>query len=300
MKADYECGVLASTQAGYLGHAQATARGMTDAAIKYRLRQNLWLPASRGLYLVNGVTGDYRGLIRGAMAILPDPTVSHESAAEIHQMEHVRRGKAVVTVHAGTTHEFPSVTIHRSLDLAAHHRRLHDEILATSPARTLVDLAAVLKPEHMARVLDEALAAGIVTIDEVEEVFLEVARRGRDGSGLMRTLLNERVGSDLVVATRLERVGMGVFENGGLPRPVFQYPAPWDPTRRIDFAWPGYLVGCECDSKRWHTRVADFQTDRSRDNRALAYNWRVFRFTWEDFTKRPTLVVSELRSALAA
>ncbi len=166
---------------------------MSEAAIKYRLRKGLWLPASRGLYRVDGVSGDYQGLLRGATAILPDATVSYQSAAEIHQMAHVRRGKAVVTVHAGTTHQFPGVTIHRSIDLFSHHRLMCAGMLTTSPARTLVDLPAVPKPEHMARVLDEALASGIVTIDEVEMIFIEVARRGRDGSALMGALLNERV-----------------------------------------------------------------------------------------------------------
>lgn len=192
------------------------------------------------------------------------------------------------------------MTIHRSLDLAPHHRRKVDGALTTTTARTLVDLASVLRTEHLAQVLDEGLAAGIVTIEDVQRVFEEVARRGRTGSAAMRKLLAERLGSDLLTATKLERVGMQVFDNGGLPRPIFQYPAPWDSTRRIDFAWPRFRVGCECDSKRWHTRLNDFQIDRSRDNLALAYQWRIFRFTWKDFRERPDFVISQLSAALAA
>ncbi|MGH9896153.1 MAG: hypothetical protein ACREA0_30010, partial [bacterium] len=181
-----------------------------------------------------------------------------------------------------------------------HHRMKVKGLSTTTPARTLNDLPAVLRAEQMAIVLDESLAAKIAPIDEVERVFHEVARRGRTGSALMRSLLRERIGSDLIPATRIERVGMRVFEDGGLARPIFQYPAPWDPNRRIDFAWPRFCVGCECDSRRWHTRLKDFQNDRDRDNLALNYNWRVFRFTWEDFHQRPHLVVSQLRTALAA
>lgn len=114
----------------------------------------------------------------------------------------------------------------------------------------------------------------------------------------MRKLLEERVGDDMVTASRLEKVGFGVFERGGLPRPRWQYPAPWDPDKRIDFAWPHICVGCECDSRRWHTRVADFQNDRQRDNLSLQHNWRIFRFTWEDFTKRPELVIAQLHDAI--
>ena len=300
MKCDYELAELAVSQAGYLGHEQAIARGFTHDAIKWRLKQKLWVPAGKGLYRVPGIVGDNAGLLNAAVAILPKATISHESAAELHQMAYVPRGKAVVTVHASTTHDFPGVKVHRSLDLQTHHQTILAGRPTTTPARTLNDLPAVLNPRQMMHVLDESLAARIATIDEIYAVFAEVARRGRTGTTTMRNLLNERLGSDMLTATRLERVGMRVFEAGEIERPIFQYPAPWDPTRRIDFAWPRQCVGCECDSLRWHTRVKDFQNDRVRDNRALAHRWRIYRFTWDDFTKRPDAIVAQLRQALAA
>jgi hypothetical protein len=116
----------------------------------------------------------------------------------------------------------------------------------------------------------------------------------------MRKILGDRVGAELVEATKIERVGLSVFDSGGLPRPVWQFPAPWDRAKRIDFAWPHARVGCECDSRRWHTRVNDFQYDRDRDNLALLHNWKIFRFTWQDFTQRPGFVIEQLRTALAA
>ena len=58
-------------------------------------------------------------------------------------------------------------------------------------------------------------------------------------------------------------------------------------------------VGCECDSRRWHTRVADSQRDRERDNLLLIHGWKIFRFTWDDFTTRPHLVIAQLRVVLA-
>jgi hypothetical protein len=300
MQIDYELGSLAASQAGYLGYDQVVNRGMTDAAIRWRLEKKFWVPAGRGLYRVSGITGDHRALLRAAVAILPDAVASHESAAELLEIPYVPRGSATVTVHASTTHDFPDVRIHRSIDLFAHHRTETNGLTATNAARTLNDLAAVLKPGHMALVLDESLAARIAAFEEVKAVFGEVARRGRTGTALMRKLIEQRDGTELISATRLERVGKRVFDDGGLPKPVFQYPAPWKPERKIDFAWPDYCVGCECDSRRWHTRIKDFQNDRDRDNFALEHNWRIYRFTWNDFTKRPHLVVEQLRKALVA
>ena len=171
-------------------------------------------------------------------------------------------------------------------------------IWTTTVARTLVDVASVLSRRATARSLDDALSAGRVTIGEVEEVFRATARRGRTGSALMRSLLEERTGSELASATEIERVGMRVFVDGGLPRPVFQFPAPWNCDHHIDFAWPAFCVGCEADSRRWHTRVDQFQSDRDRDNLALIHRWRILRFTWPDFTKRPEYVVRLVRQAL--
>ena len=289
---------LGSRQGGLLGHQQAIDLGLSEAAIRHRVESGVWTSIHKGLYRVAGMSGGFREALTAAMAILPDPTISHESAAEIHQIPYVVRSKAVVTVHSRTTHDFPGVTVHRSLDLIEHHRRRIRDYMTTTVSRTLVDLAATMHRKALANALDEELASGRTDIGEIHQVFKEVARPGRTGSKLMRGLLAERLNDELVTASRLEKVGMSVFQAGGLPRPNWQYPAPWDPTNRIDFAWPHVCVGCECDSKRWHSRVADFQTDRNRDNLALFHNWRIFRFTWKDFTTRPDFVVAQLRAAI--
>lgn len=258
MKADYDLVALAALQAGYLSRQQIDQHGLTEAAIKWRVQEGTLRGVRKGLYRVDGIGGDYRGLIRGAMAILPGPTVSHEAAAEVYGIPYVPRRCAVVTVHQRTTHEFPSVQIHRSLDFIGDHRQLVNSLPTTTPARTLIDLAAVLHPHALRNALDDSLASRLVSIEEVQSVYDHVARRGRVGSGEMRKVLRERDGSESVKASRLERMGMRIFALGGLPEPIWQYPAPWDDDKRIDFAWPYMCVGCECDSRRWHTRVADF------------------------------------------
>ena len=300
MNPDYQLAALAASQAGFLSRDQVDQAGLTEAGLRTRISNGAFVRVHNGLYRVLGIESDYQGLLRGAMNILPDPTVSHQSAAELLELPSVPVGSPVVTVHAGTTHGFPGVRIHRSIDMGDHHRRVLKGMLTTTPARTLVDLAAVMRPSALAYVVDESLAAKLVTIDEVDKVFGEVARRGRTGSAAMRRILEDRIGSEMVSATRIERVGMSVFVEGGLPRPIWQYPAPWNPSKRIDFAWPHFCVGCECDSRRWHGRMADFQRDRERDNLALLHQWKIFRFTWEDLTSRPALVVAQLAAALAA
>jgi predicted transcriptional regulator of viral defense system len=298
MQRDLELGALAARQASFISSRQAAEYGLTPAAIRWRVEEQLWTRARNGLYQVNGVSGDLRGLMRGAVAILPDAAISHESAAELHGIPLVPRGNAVVTVHARTTHGYPGVTVHRSLDLATHQIVTIDDLRTTSVPRTLIDLAAVCKKGLVARAMDEMLASGRVRIEELVSVFEETARQGRTGSKTIRELLGERVGDELVSASKLEQVGMSLFDRGGIPRPEWQYPAPCNPEERIDFAWPPYLAGVEGDGRRWHTRVADFERDRRRDRLSILHRWTILRFTWFDFTKRADEVLTQVRQLL--
>jgi hypothetical protein len=298
MQRDLELGALAAAQASFISSRQAAEYGLTPAAIRWRVEQRLWTPVRNGLYRVNGVQGDVRGLIRGAVAILPDAAASHESAADLHDIAPIPKGKATVTVYARTTHSYPGVTVHRSLDLAPHHLVTVDNLKTTNIARTLIDLATVCRKGMVARAMDDQLASGRVQIEELVAVFEETARPGRTGSKAIRELLNERIGDELVSASRLERVGMDLFERGGIPRPEWQFPAPWNPDERIDFAWPAWLAGVEGDGRRWHTRVADFERDRRRDRLSLLHRWTILRFTWFDFTRRPDEVLAQVRQLL--
>jgi hypothetical protein len=298
MQRDLELGALAARQASFISRRQASEYGLTPAAIRWRVEAQVWTRVRNGLYQVNGVAGDLKGLLRGAVAILPNAAISHESAAELNGIPMIPKGKAVVTVHARTTHGFPGVTVHRSLDLAPDHIVTIGDLRTTNVARTLVDLAAVCRKGMVARAMDEMLAAGGVRIDELVAVFEKTSRPGRTGSKAIRELLGERVGDELVSASKLEQIGMDLFDRGGIPRPEWQFPAPWNPDERIDFAWPPYFAGVEGDGRRWHSRVADFERDRRRDRLSLLHRWTILRFTWFDFTKRPDEVLNQVRQLL--
>lgn len=86
VKADYQLAALASSQAAFLGHDQVKGLGLSDEMIANRVRSGTWTRVRNGLYKVAGVEGDHKGLLRGAVAILPNATISHESAAEAYSI----------------------------------------------------------------------------------------------------------------------------------------------------------------------------------------------------------------------
>ena len=88
---------LAARQSGYATRRQAIACGMHADAIARRVNSKRWRRIKPGLYLVSGYFPSIRGLLVAATATL-GAVVSHESAAEFHDLPGTPRGLAVVTV----------------------------------------------------------------------------------------------------------------------------------------------------------------------------------------------------------
>jgi hypothetical protein len=190
--------------------------------------------------------------------------------------------------------------VHRTTDLDTSHFTTENGLPVTTLCRTVIDLAGRLHPRHLELIIDDLVAARRLDLSDFEAMVDGIARRGKPGSQILRLLLSERTSDDAGLASRLERLGLKVLTDAGLPTPETEYPAPWNAAERIDAAYPSAKLGIEWDSKRWHTQVAAFQADRKRDRMALLEGWRVFRFTWQDVTELPYEVVDTIRTALKA
>ena len=298
MNAESNALQLAAQQGGVIRRDQAIACGISASSISRRIHKGHWQRIGRSIYRIVEMNKPL-DRVRAAVAALPGAVASHETAAELHSMRRLPTGRAVVTVHSRTTHDFPGVVVHRTRDLDDGHTVAIDGICVTSRARTIVDLSAQLHPRHLEAIVDDLVAAKRLDPIELSDLVAEIARRGKAGSTTLRDLIAERQTSGVPFASRLERRGLSVILDAGLPRPEIEYPAPWDPTKRLDAAYPAIRVGIEWDSRRWHTQVAAFDSDRHRDRNALLQGWRVFRFTWQDVTGRPHEVVRTIRTALA-
>lgn len=238
-------------------------------------------------------------LVRAAVAVLPDATVSHFSAAAIHRIPRIATETASVSVHPRTTHMFPGVRVFRYDDLKPDHVVLRKELPVTSVERTAIDLASLLTMKHVAVMVDELLADKQCTVEGLRSVLDAVARRGKPGVTAMRTVLDERSTGN-VDGTLLERRGITLLIENGILDFSQEFPIPWAPHRRFDLAFPRHRLAIEWDSRRWHTQVDAFQRDRERDRRAVEHGWRVLRFTWKDVHETPDSVIASIRTVLAA
>lgn len=228
--------------------------------------------------------------------------VSHESAAQVHGMSRLRRGLLIVSVPVRRSNRYPGVDVRQKTDLTADQVTQKAGLPVTTPARTIIDLAAHLGVKRLSRLVDASVAQNLTSNEALLTLFERVARRGKPGTQRMRKVMENRGGAPERDPSELERRLLDLIELAGLPTPTSEFVAPWlAPTNgRVDLAYEPQRLVIEGDSRRWHTLADAFLADRERDNRAQLAGWRVLRFTWWDIEQRPEYVVLMIRQALSA
>ncbi|MGH9226301.1 MAG: endonuclease domain-containing protein [Acidimicrobiales bacterium] len=171
----------------------------------------------------------------------------------------------------------------------------------TTPARTLIDLAAVA-PRHLVEgALEDALHRKLVSVSWLERTLCIPSSRGRPGTGVVAELLTGR-GDAAATESVLEDLLVQLLRDAGLPEPTRQHrvSVPGHGSVRIDVAFVPELVAIEGQGLASHSSGRDLQRDCDKRNLLVRLGWRVLAFTWRDVRYRPELVVVTVRSALAA
>ena len=293
---------LARRQGGVFARWQVLALGVTATVITSRLQAGRWVQLAAGVYSMPGMPFSWRrSLMAACLEAGPDAVASHESAAALHGLATFVPGPVVVMLAHGDHQHVRLGRLRQSTDLRPHHRTTVGGIPVTTVARTLVDLAAVVRPGRLRIVVEDALAAGTCTVEDVRRCHQELRRPGKRGMRSLDLVLGALGPGRVPAPSVLERRLRQVLRAGGLPAPAREHPSPWrqDTDGRVDFAYPAAKILIEADSRRWHTRERDFEVDRRRDREAQLAGWDVYRFTWHDLRTDPEDVVATVRRALA-
>jgi hypothetical protein len=298
MQLDRQATDIGAKQGGVILRSQAYQIGFTEKMIRTRVASRSWSPATRDAFHVIRPHDDVERL-RGAVAALRTATVSHESAARLHAFPMVKWTPNTVTVDASTTHRFPGVVVRRSRDLLAAHVVTIARLPVTSPERTLMDLAGRLDPVRFRALFDELVVSKRVQVESLQKIHAEVGGRGKPGSAAMAAALAECADGPGTVSA-LEALGRRTLRRFGLPEPEHEYSIPWDAGKRFDEAFVAANVAIEWDSRRWHTRRADMESDRRRDRAAMSHGWLIVRITWKDLREAPEETMSQLKVILSS
>ncbi len=207
----------------------------------------------QGVYRLAGVRTTWeQGVMAGCLAAGPDAVASHRSAAALHGMPGAPRWVEVMVPRPHQV-RVEGVIAHRTRLLASEDVGRPKGIPATTPARTIADLARIYPATKVGPMLDYALARRLVT-----RAQLEARATGRKHDDILRELLDERPATAWPMGSEFEACLFRALREAGLPLPVAQYRVlmPDGGEVFLDFAYPDVLLAIEADSYLWHASLA--------------------------------------------
>jgi hypothetical protein len=164
----------------------------------------------------------------------------------------------------------------------------------TSPARTLLDLAALLNPRALGVAFDRGRDERIVSMREIASVLDR--HRGRRGTRLRRSLCAAEA-EPTITRSRAERRMLALIGRAGLPRPLVNFRTAG---YEVDLYWPDHGLVVEIDGYAFHHRRSEFERDRLREQVLLGAGLRVSRVMGRQIVDHPAEVAARLAAALGA
>ena len=280
---------VASRQSGVVSRAQLESCGISGSAISRWARCRRLVRLYPGVYAVGHRTLSVRGRLLGALFHAgPGAVLSHTTAAWCWGfVEHEPR---VIHLSAPIGREpTPGVRIHRPRAL---ERQVHNGFAVTPVPRTLLDLAAIVSRADLRRAVAEADRRRLLDPAAAHEQ----CRRGRPGSRALRSALETHLPQLAKTLSVLEERFLALCELHEIALPeVNSFVA----GLKVDALWRLPRLIAELDGHDAHAYPAAVERDRSRELALRAAGYEVRRYTWQQVTERPELVVADLRAALS-
>jgi very-short-patch-repair endonuclease len=235
--------------------------------------------------------------LAAVLACGEDAVLSHQAAAELWGLRR-RKGMASRPIDVAISRRSgrrlrDGIVIHRVKSLRPEERVIHCRIPATSPARTILDLATFLPRRQLERAIDEVERLGLCTEDDLDEIAR--AHFGRAGCGALGALLREHRAGSTATRNDFEELFLALCRTHHLPQPEVNVPLLG---YVVDFFWRDAQLVVELDGRATHGTRRAFQADRDRDGNLAVAGYSVLRFTWWDVTRRAAVVADRVRGML--
>jgi len=226
---------VAERQHGAVTRAQLLDLGYSPQAIKHRMRKGRLHRVYRGVYAIGRPQLTRHG--RWMAAVLscgPQAALSHLSAGSVWEISSEIRAEVDVSVPADVARVRLGVVVHRRAKLSSEDITHRFGIPVTTPILTLVDLAAVLRRDHLEAAINEADKRSLTDPEALRSALDELP-----GLAALRDTLDRRTFT--LTDSELERRFLPLARRAGLPLPrtgrrVNEF--------KVDFHWPelGLLV----------------------------------------------------------
>lgn len=287
---------LATQQRGVVAQRQLLALGFSEKAIKLRLDAGRLNIVHREIYAVGHSRVSRHGSLLAAVLAYGDSALlSHQTAAGLFGLSRSRFAPIHVSAPAGRQglRRRKGIWIHRGR-LDPEDRAEHDGFPITSVARTLFDLAEVVRLPQLERAWEEADRLNLLQLRAVERV----CERGY-GRRALKPIRRLLVEARAVARTRspLEDRFQEFSRFYNLPPHSTNVEVLG---KEVDILWPAAKLIVELDSWEFHSHRAAFQRDRARDTRLLVAGYRTARVTHDRLDREAATLAAEIRELLRA
>lgn len=296
--ASHRVAALVARQYGVVSRRQLLALGVTASMVETRLRRGTLVQLHPGVYAMGHRQLRREGhRVAALLACGPGAALSHREAAALHGLRPSGGDRIDVTTTRRLRRPPPGVQVHHTTVLGDGDVERIDGMPVTTVARTLIDLAAVVPADSLAKALREAEHLRVLDVVAVEDTMRRTrTRRGRGHAALRAALEEHRRRGTQLTRSVLEDRFVALLDAHRLPRPRMNAHVEG---REVDAAWPAAGLAVELDGWARHKDRHAFQRDRDKGNALTQAGWRLLRFTHDDVVRRPAEIAADIRRLLA-
>lgn len=296
MQAPQSVALEARKQHGLVTSSQLRAAGVTANVTSAWVHSGRLHRIHHGVYAVG-----HRALSREAwlmaavLAVAPDAAVSHRSAGRLWGLVRDRvdpRQTPVDVIAPRRARRRRGIRVHFAASLPRRDLTRYAGIPVTRPARTLLDIAAVLPTDALRRAVRQAEVDGLARQGDLDA---QLARTPPRYPGVRRLAAIVALGPART-RSELEDRMLALLRRRGFPTPLINARvAGVANTVEVDFLFPDLRLVLETDGDRYHgTRLAR-EHDAARQADLEAAGYRVVRLNWRQVTAEEEQTVRRLR-----
>lgn len=276
-------GVVSTRQLDALGYSPSSA---AKAAKAGRLRR-----LHRGVYAVGHERLTWHGHCMAVVLAVRPSVASHLSAGWLWGLLRYRPQTMHVTAPTARRQRRGFV-VHFAV-LPGADLATVEGIPVTALARTLLDLAAMLSPERLARVIERAEELGLLDLRSVNELL---ARAGNHpGAAELRAALAIYRPEAAFTRSGLERRFLELVRAAGLPEPAMNF---FVAGHEVDAYWEAERFAVELDVYATHGGHAAFERDRRREDDLLLAGVETIRITGPRLKREPKATIERVAAHL--
>jgi hypothetical protein len=292
-------GELLKRQDGVITRSQIKGCGMSDSALRHRLRTGgPWQALLPGVYL--SASGAVTTTQRQMAAVLyggPGSVITGPAALAWHRIRAPKTSVVNVLIpEPRRRRDVGFVRLNRTSRMP--HMVFPDRrVCYVPPARAVADTVRGIRDLAAVRaIVADGVQRGIVRIPQLAD---ELAQGSVQGSAGFRQVLAE-VGDG--VRSSAEGDLRTLIKRERIPDPMYnpRLYAGGSFIAEPDAWWTEAGVAGEIESREWHLSPQDWERTLARDARMSAYGIIVLHFPPKRLRTEPQVVAAEIRSALAA